>query len=177
MANDNHPSSIINNQSAKRPVVVLGLGNPLMADEGIGVRVVERLAEWAAEYPAVEFIDAGTGGLAVLHEIEGRRKAIFVDCAYMGDEPGTIRRFVPDEARSAKVLAHQSLHEADLLRIIDMARQLGQAPEEIVIFGIEPQRVEPALGLSPLLAGRIDEYATVLLRDLGPERSRADDAV
>ncbi|MEN6425686.1 MAG: HyaD/HybD family hydrogenase maturation endopeptidase [Phycisphaerales bacterium] len=147
-------------------VVVLGLGNPLMADEGIGVCLVERLAESAGDYPDVDFIDAGTGGLAVLYHIEGRRKAILLDCAYLGQEPGSIRRFVPDEVRSTKVLAHQSLHEADLLRIIDMARQLGQAPDEIVIFGIQPERVEPGLGLSPSLMSRIESYLALILREL-----------
>jgi len=150
----------------RRSTVVLGLGNPLMADEGIGVCLVERLAESSADYPGVEFLDAGTGGLSVLHHLEGRRKAIFIDCAYMGAEPAAIRRFTPDEVRGTKVLAHQSLHEADLLRIIDMARQLGQAPEEIVIFGIQPERIEPALGLSPALKGRIDEYLAVVMREL-----------
>jgi len=166
MAPNNDPSSIINNQSAKRPVVVLGLGNPLMADEGIGVCLVERLAESAGDYPDVDFIDAGTGGLSVLYKLEGRRKAIFIDCAYMGEAPGSIRRFTPDEARSVKVLAHQSLHEADLLRIIDMARQLGQAPEEVVIFGIQPQLIEFSMGLSPALASRIPEYLAVIRQEL-----------
>lgn len=150
----------------KGSTIVLGLGNPLMADEGIGVCLVELLAEAAGDRPDVEFIDAGTGGLAVLHHLEGRRKAIFIDCAYMDEEPGTIRRFRPEEVRSTKVLAHQSLHEADLLRIIDMARQLGQAPGEIVIFGIQPERIEPGTGLSPALSGRIDEYLAVLWREL-----------
>jgi hydrogenase maturation protease len=134
----------------KEGTVVLGLGNPLMADEGIGVYLVERLMESAGAYPSVDFVDAGTGGLSVLHHIEGRRKAVVVDCAYMDEPPGTIRRFTPEEVRSTKVLAHQSLHEADLLRIIAMARQLDQAPDQIVIFGIQPERVE--LGID--LAGR-----------------------
>jgi hydrogenase maturation protease len=145
---------------------VLGLGNPLMADEGIGVCLVVRLSRFSAEYPDVEFIDAGTGGLAVLHHIQDRRKAIFIDCAYMGEEPGALRRFTPQEVCSSKTLAHQSLHEADLLRILDMSRQLGQAPDEVVIFGIQPERVEPALDLSPVLKGRIDEYLAVLLKEL-----------
>lgn len=146
--------------------VVLGLGNPLMADEGIGVRLIAELSRSEAEHPDVEFLDAGTGGLAVLHHIEGRRKAIFIDCAYMGEEPGTIRRFTPDEVRSTKVLAHQSLHEADLMRILDLAQQLGQSPDEVVIFGIQPQRIEPSLELSPVLEDRIDEYLAVLLKEL-----------
>lgn len=151
----------------KRPVVVLGLGNPLMGDEGIGVSLVERLANLAADYPSVDFLDAGTGGLSVLHDIEGRRKAIFIDCAFMDEEPGVIRRFTPEEVRTRKVLAHQSLHEADLIQIIEIARQLGQAPEEIVIFGIQPQRVELVQGLSPTLMERTDEYLSLVLQELG----------
>jgi len=166
MTPNNDPSSIINHQSARRPTVVLGLGNPLMADEGIGVRLVERLAESAEEYPDVEFVDVGTGGLSVLYKLEGRRKAVFIDCAYMGEEPGAIKRFLPDEVRTKKVLAHESLHEADLLRIIDLASELGQAPEEVVIFGIQPQRIEPAIGLSPVLEARMDEYLGSIRREL-----------
>ena len=149
-----------------KSTVVLGLGNPLMADEGIGVYLIERLAESGEELEDVDFIDAGTGGLSVLHSMAGRRKAIFVDCAYMGDQAGAIRRFTPEDVKSVKVLAHQSLHEADLLRIIAMARQIRQAPEQIVIFGVQPERVEPGLGLSPALLARIDEYLAILRREL-----------
>jgi hydrogenase maturation protease len=150
----------------RKPVVVLGLGNPLMADEGIGVHLVERLLESADRYPAVDFIDAGTGGLPILYQIEGRRKAIVIDCAFMDEPPGTIRRFTPDEVESRKVLAHQSLHEADLMKIIAIARDLGQAPEEIVIFGIQPERIEPGLGLSRTLRDRINEYISAILHEL-----------
>ncbi len=150
----------------RKPVVVLGLGNPLMADEGIGVYLVERLLESADQYPTVDFIDAGTGGLSILYLIEERRKAIVIDCAFMDESPGTIRRFTPDQVQSVKVLAHQSLHEADLMQIIALARQLGQAPGEIVIFGIQPQRVEPGTGLSRTLMERIDEYISTILHEL-----------
>lgn len=150
----------------KKPVVVLGLGNPLMADEGIGVHLVGRLAEHAGEYPAVDFVDAGTGGLSVLHHIEGRRKAIIIDCAFMDEPPGAIRRFTPEEVRSTKVLAHQSLHEVDLMRVIAMARQLDQAPEQIVIFGIQPERIEAGRTLSRTLTDKTNEYISVILREL-----------
>jgi hydrogenase maturation protease len=159
-------SSIINHQSMKRPVVVLGLGNPLMGDEGIGVHLIERLAASAAEYPSVDFIDAGTGGLSILHYLDGRRKAIIIDCAFMDEPPGAIRRFTPEEVRSRKVLAHQSLHEADLMRIIAMARQLGQAPEQIVIFGIQPEQVQLGGELSRTLVEKIDEHVSLILREL-----------
>ena len=150
----------------KRPVVVLGLGNPLMGDEGIGVHLIERLAASGEQYPSVDFIDAGTGGLSVLHHLDGRRKAVIIDCAFMDEPPGTIKRFTPEEVRSRKVLAHQSLHEADLMRIIAMARQLGQAPEQIVVFGIQPERIQPGEELSRTLEERTDEYVSLILREL-----------
>ena len=150
----------------KRPVVVLGLGNPLVGDEGIGVHLIERLAASGEQYPSVDFIDAGTGGLSVLHLLDGRRKAIIIDCAFMDEPPGAIRRFTPEDVRSRKVLAHQSLHEADLIRIIEMARQLGQAPEQIVIFGIQPEQVRAGGELSRTLVEKADEYISLILREL-----------
>ena len=150
----------------KRPVVVLGLGNPLMGDEGIGVHLIERLAASGEQYPSVDFIDAGTGGLSVLHLLDGRHRAIIIDCAFMDEPPGAIRRFTPEDVRSRKVLAHQSLHEADLIRIIEMARQLGQAPEQIVIFGIQPEQVRAGGELSRTLVEKADEYISLILREL-----------
>jgi hydrogenase maturation protease len=150
----------------KKPTVVLGLGNPLMADEGIGVHLIERLARSAEQWPQVDFVDAGTGGMSVLHLIEGRQRALFIDCAFMGQEPGTIRRFAPDEVRSAKVLAHQSLHEADLLRILSLAEELDQCPERVVIFGIEPQVVEPRQGLSAILLEQTEHYLSEIRSEL-----------
>ena len=149
----------------KKATVVLGLGNPLMKDEGIGVFLIQRLARWVDRYPSVEFIDAGTGGLSVLHLIEGRRRAVIIECALLGEAPGTIKRFTPEDVRSTKVLAHQSLHETDLLRVIDMARTLGQAPEDIVLFGIQPAVVRPGQGLSHALMDRVGEYVSIVARE------------
>jgi hydrogenase maturation protease len=149
-----------------KPVVVLGLGNPLMGDEGIGPYLVDRLTRSAGTHPSADFVDAGTGGLSVLHYMAGRRKAVLVDCAFMDEQSGAIRRFTPEEVRSVKVLAHQSLHETDLMRVIDVARRLEQAPEEIVIFGIQPERIEPGQGLSSALTERTDEYLSLILREL-----------
>ena len=150
----------------KKSTVVLGLGNPLMADEGVGVYLIERLAEQAARYGDVDFIDAGTGGMSVLHLIDGRDKAIFIDCAFMDEAPGTLRRFTPDEVRSAKVLAHQSLHEADLLHILTLAEQFGQCPEEVVLFGIQPEVVESRQEISKALLDNTEAYLRAILSEL-----------
>jgi hydrogenase maturation protease len=150
----------------KKAVIVIGLGNTLMSDEGVGVRVVHRLSDFAGRFPSVDFAEAGTGGMSILHLIEGKNKAIFIDCARMGEEPGVIKKFTPQEIKSAKVLAHQSLHEADLIKVIDLAGQLGQCPAQIVIFGIEPEVVEPGTGLSKTLAGKLEHYVSVVCQKL-----------
>jgi len=150
----------------KKATVVLGLGNPLMADEGIGVYLIDRLAGVAERHPEVDFIDAGTGGMSVLHLIEGRTKAVFIDCAFMDEAPGTLRRFRPEEVLSAKVLAHQSLHEADFMQILSLAERFGQCPEQVVIFGIQPAVVEMRQSLSPLLLDKAEYYLAEILAEL-----------
>ena len=150
----------------KKTIAVLGLGNPLMADEGIGCRIIELFLTQADKYPAVDFIDAGTGGMTVLHLIAGRCKVIIVDCAYMGTKPGTIKRFTPEDVKSIKKLAHQSLHESDILKVLALAKQLEQYPQEVVIFGIEPEKIEPGQELSEILAKKLDDYITVISEEL-----------
>jgi hydrogenase maturation protease len=150
----------------RKAVIVIGLGNTLMSDEGVGVQVIQRLSDSADEFPQVDFVDAGTGGMSILHLIRGKDKAIFIDCAKMGEKPGTIKKFTPQEIKSTKVLAHQSLHEADLIKIIDLAGQLGQCPAEITIFGIEPKDVKPICELSKTLADKLDGYVAVIRKEL-----------
>ena len=131
--------------------VVIALGNALMGDEGVGPRILQELEA----PPGVELVDHGTNGFAVLHSISGKRKAVFIDCAYMGKEPGSIQRFRPDEVRDRKVLLPASQHQGDLLQTLDLARTQGLCPGEVVIYGIEPARIEPGLGLTPVLEAKM----------------------
>jgi hydrogenase maturation protease len=150
----------------QKDIVVLGLGNPLMADEGIGVEVVSLLSMRAGEFPSVEFIDAGTAGFSLLHKLSGRRKAIIIDCCVMGAEPGAIVMFSPDDVASVKKLSHFSLHEADILQVINIARRLDECPGEILIFGIEPASIILQKSLSPVLAERLSSYVELIAAQL-----------
>jgi hydrogenase maturation protease len=150
----------------KKDVVVVGLGNTLTADEGIGCAIAGHFLSQQEKYPEVEFVDAGTGGMNLLHIISGRKKAIIIDCAVMGTELGTIKRFTPQQAKSIKQLSHYSLHEAEVLQIIEMSRKLGECPETIVIFGIEPKSVENERELSETLSGRLSEYIKTIEKEL-----------
>ena len=139
----------------------------LLSDEGVGVHVIRALEEQAERFPDVDLLDLGGGVMSVLHAISGRRKAILVDCALMGEPPGMLRRFAPEEVRTAKRLRGLSRHEGDLLHVLDLARRLGEAPGEVVIFGIQPANVFPGQELSPTLQGRLQEYVDRVVAELG----------
>jgi hydrogenase maturation protease len=138
-----------------------------MRDDGVGVRIVEHLAETVGgRRPDVEFVDLGTSMMAAVHAMAGREKAVFVDCAMMGETPATCRRFGPGEVRSGKALPRMSLHEGDLLQGIHISETLGECPGEIVIIGIQPESVEPGEELSPALSERLEEYAQAVMAEL-----------
>ncbi|MFH1477625.1 MAG: hydrogenase maturation protease [Verrucomicrobiota bacterium] len=148
------------------PTVVIGLGNRLLSDENIGLVLLDTLTRKSAEFPTVDFLELGTGGMAVLHAFAGRKTAVILDCARMGAAPGTLRRFTPDTVRAGDAPPYFSLHEGNVLDLIALARRVGEYPERIVIFGIQPETLAPGETLSPVLQARLPEYLDVIMREL-----------
>jgi hydrogenase maturation protease len=142
----------------RAPVLLAGLGSPLMSDEGVGVYLAEEIARRDLLPPAIEVIELGTGNMNVLHAIAGRRKVVFIDCARMDAEPGTMRRFGMDEVVSRKVMPNWSAHEGDLLNLLEISRTIGELPDEVVLFGIEPVSIEYGQELTPLIRDRVEDY-------------------
>jgi hydrogenase maturation protease len=158
------------NFGTPKPTIVIGLGNPLMADEGIGTVLVDALTKQAVagDLPSedVEYLDGGCGGMYLLHSIADRKKVILIDCALMGTEPGTMKRFTPDDVNTVKQMAHLSLHEVDILQVIKMAKEIGQCPDDIVIFGIEPVSIKQQLHLNPEIQAKLDDYLDLISKEL-----------
>ena len=149
-----------------KSTIVLGLGNPLMGDEGIGTKLIEMLQCRASDYRGVEFVDAGTGGMNILHLIAGAEKAVIVDCALMSTPPGSIKRFTLDDIETNKPLAGQSLHESDVIKVIQLSKKLGEAPGEIIFFGIEPETIQQRSYLSGKLEKKLGYYIETILEGL-----------
>ncbi len=150
----------------KNKTVILALGTPLMGDEGLAIAIIDALSGDGGECAGVDFIDAGCGGMTLLHYFEGRDKAIIIDCAFMETEPGTIKRFTPDDVTSVKKLSHHSLHEVDILNVIKLADQMCSCPGEIIFYGIEPKSVELQQSLTGLLQGKLAEYVEIIKQEL-----------
>lgn len=149
-----------------KPTLIICLGNPLMRDEGIGVRLASELLQCLADNPNVEILDLGTGGLTIMHAIAGQEKVIFVDCALMSEAPGKMLRFTPQEVVSKKIKTRYSVHEGDLLEVLKLSADMGECPDDIVIFGIEPKEISSGEGLSEALENNIPHYVETILKEL-----------
>ena len=150
----------------RKDVVVVGLGNLLMTDEGAGLHVIYGLMAISERFGHVEFIELGSSALSVVHAIAGRQKAILIDCAWMDQPVGTIRRFTPDDVISNKATVDFSLHEGDLLGELALSRHLGEYPNEVIIFGIQPKSMLPGEDLSPELRERLESYIKIISAEL-----------
>jgi len=151
-------------------VIAIGLGNVLMSDEGVGVHVVQAVRDAVPGDDSIVFLEAGTSGMCALHAMAGLAKAVFVDCAFMGTAPGTLRCFSPDDVASRTQCRRFSLHEGDLLEIIALSRRLEECPAVVRIFGIEPAQVAPGEHLSPVLAARMADYVRAVVAELATEK-------
>jgi len=145
--------------------LVLGLGNPLRGDDGIGPRIVEELVrrglpEWVAA------LDAGNAGLDLLNVLEGWERVVIVDAAEMGREPGRFIRFMPDEARLTRAGDPFSLHDAGLGEALALAGALGRTLPELVIFGVQPAEIDWREGLSPAVESAVPALADAVIAEL-----------
>jgi len=144
-------------------VAIIGIGNILMADEGAGVEALSLLEERGCP-DFVELIDAGTAFFAIVSDLRDFEKLIILDVARGGQPPGTVYRFELDDVKGNDVLL--SLHDIGVVDALRMERLVGGVPDDIVFFGIEPQKVELCIGLSPPVSERLHYLVDRVLKEL-----------
>ena len=143
---------------------IIGIGNPMMADDGIGPRLV---VELEGSVRGVDLIDMGTGGMQLVHVLAGYDSVLIIDSADMDLTPGQFRIFSPEDVVSLKETRAYSLHDWDLLRSIEISRNLGEAPTRILIFAVQPRSLDMRDGLSHELESRIPSYVEEVWKALG----------
>jgi hydrogenase maturation protease len=145
--------------------LVLGVGNILLSDDGVGVHVVRRLEE-VAEFPeTVQVLDGGTKGLDLLHYLEGVSRLIIIDAVEIGEPPGTLARLVGDQV-PAYLSLKMSPHEIGLPDMLFAAKLRDLYPEEVVVLGVQPATTEVGLGLSEPVAAQMDALVERVLEEL-----------
>ena len=145
--------------------LILGVGNPLQGDDGLGVRAAEMLAERELP-PGVRVEEIGTPGLGLANWLEAESRVIIVDAIHMGERPGAWRRFGPDEVRLIASGAVLSLHEPGLAEGLALAQALDRLPEEIVFYGIEPAGCEAGREPNPAVSEALLALVEAILADI-----------
>ena len=147
--------------------LILGIGNVLLRDEGIGVHVVRHLdSECCHPDSAVTFMDGGTLSLSLAAEIEEHDQLIVIDAAQLGRTAGSVCCFVGEEMDRFLGASRRSVHEVSLLDLVDIARLTSSLPEKRALIGIQPQDMAWGETPSPPLKAAIPaaaEYVSKLL--------------
>ncbi|MEJ2024266.1 MAG: HyaD/HybD family hydrogenase maturation endopeptidase [Deltaproteobacteria bacterium] len=146
-------------------ITVLGVGNILFCDEGLGIRVVEALDSAYTFSPNVKLVDGGVLGLNLLATLTDSDHLIVVDAVKNGGQPGTLHRLEGDEIPS-RILAKNSLHQVDLLESLTLCQALDHVPETVII-GAEPMDIDTvSLEMTPPIREKMDELVHMVCREL-----------
>lgn len=159
------PSPTANELPCGSKTLVIGVGNTLQRDDGLGVRVVEMLQE--RDLPANVYLeDAGTPGVGLVTRMEGWDRVVIIDAAYTGQKPGMWRRYGAEEIKLVAGEEALSLHEPDVASALTLAKAVHLLPPEVVIYGVEPQWVGWGEELSSAVQAALPDIVDDIMADL-----------
>jgi hydrogenase maturation protease len=146
-------------------IVVLGIGNILMQDEGFGVRVVEELTRRYTFPDTVEVLDGGTLGMELLRFIKGADRLLIIDAINGGSEPGAFFQFANEEVKA--YFKHKvSMHELGIQDVLAALEVLEEPVKDVVVLGVQPAVIDVGLELSEIVQASVDNAICRTLRVL-----------
>ena len=145
--------------------LVLGLGNILLGDEGVGIRVVERLQARYDLPDEVQVLDGGTLGLDLLPYVEDADRLMVVDALELGAEPGTVARLEGQEV-PAFLGVKVSPHQVGLADLMAVTRLRGQFPSVLVLWGVQPAVIAVGIDLSPVVEAQVEPLVEKVVAEL-----------
>ena len=150
---------------AKKQIVVLGVGNILFMDEGIGVRVVEALEAQYTFAENVKLVDGGVLGMSLLAVVSDADHLIVVDAVKNGGKPGSLYRLEGEEIPK-RILGKNSLHQVDLLETLTLCQVFEKVPETIIL-GVEPEDIETlCIELTDTIKEKLTPLSNMVLVEL-----------
>jgi len=150
---------------SKSSLLVLGLGNLLCADDGVGVRAVESIQRDYQTGEAVRVIDGGTLGLTLLSTFDGADDVVLVDAVAGVGPPGTLVRLAGDDVAPA-VRNRLSCHQVGVADLLDSLRLLDSYPERLILWGVVPASFELDTSLSPAVADALPTLVERVLEEV-----------
>ncbi len=156
-------------------ILVLGLGNTVMTDDGVGVRAVELLQQRYVFPDGVIVLDGGTLGLDLLPHLEEVERLLIIDALEMDAAPGAVFRLEGDEVPRA-FEGKLSVHQMGVQDLLAVAELQGYLPAELVVWGVQPASIQMSLDLTPPVAAALEEVVAGVVGELrrwGIELQRA----
>jgi len=150
---------------ASLDVLVLGIGNILLKDEGVGVRAVEALEGRYHLPDGVEIVDGGTAGFELLGYIRDREHLIVVDAIAHDQKPGTVIRVEGEDVRTT-FSQRISPHQLGISDVLAASLVTGEPPRNLVLFGIEPKDLDTGLELSEEVSANFDKLIHCIVEEL-----------
>jgi hydrogenase maturation protease len=149
----------------EKQIMVLGVGNLIFTDEGVGIHVIRKLDERYGFPENVSIQDGGVLGINLLGVISAADHLIVVDAVKNGGKPGDLHRLEGKEIPK-RILAKNSLHQVDLLEALTLCQALDKVPETVII-GVEPKDIESVgLKLTPPVQEKMDSLLEMVLKEL-----------
>jgi hydrogenase maturation protease len=146
---------------------IIGIGNLLRKDDGVGIVLLELLVKRKKEFPKnIEFIECGTGGMNLLHLLAQFDTVLLIDAVDFKGRPGEARVFSLKDIQSQKKPVMMSTHDPDFLNLLRLSQALKELPETLVIFGVQPRDVSHGMGLSKEIETVIDHLFLKLQKEI-----------
>lgn len=148
--------------SNRNRLAILGVGNVLCTDDGLGPAAVARLTREFEVPEGVAVFDGGTLGLSLLHIIEESAQVIIVDAIRADSEPGTLVALEGDDVLPA-VRLRLSVHQVGVADLLDAARLRGRLPRRLVLLGVVPESIELGADLSPSVSAALPSLVDAIV--------------
>lgn len=145
--------------------VVVGLGNTLMGDDGLGVAALMRLQEQWRVPGEVELVDGGTAGMCLLPIVEGTARVLLIDAIDMGAPPGT-KLLIARDRLPRHLATKVSVHQIDVRDVLALAELRGTLPKEAMAIGLQPAVIEMSADLSDAVRRGLDDLVDDIVRVL-----------
>ena len=146
---------------------VIGIGNPFRSDDGIGIILLNELIKRKKEFKNIDFIDGGTGGFNLLHDLSKYKKILIIDAVNMGKNPFESEFFNIENIKNNKdIHLNISTHNENFLDIIKLSEKLDEKPDKIYVFAVQPKNLNYNGNLSKELLENIDNYIFKLIEKI-----------
>ncbi|MBL7052569.1 MAG: hydrogenase maturation protease [Candidatus Marinimicrobia bacterium] len=152
---------------------IFAVGNSLYGDDGIGKAVLDKLQS-DNHFPEAEFYDADTDALSLIDRFSMEGLNIIIDAAKMGENPGKICKFTPENVALKIHWDNLSLHGFGLAETFEMAKKINMMPKNVIIIGIEPEKIEIGNGLSEIVEKAIPKVIQIVEKEITNERKTND---